>query len=294
MCKECVKEYNSQRQKLSKETVYERVLSAREDYKYDCTSILSGEYGDKLSLSENPKIEIICNTHGPFYRSLRTLLLPRCDCACPVCKELEEKEHRKNKLIDEINHTIEDRRQLNYDLEFCGFVDENFTTNDSRIIIKCNKHNSTSEVSYYNFVNGLSCGCTACSGKASIYERECKRVIEEEFPELQVIEQYRIPHILEYDSEAFSNINIYIDLYLPERNLFIEYNGEQHYHQNTKFHETEAEFVDQVNRDLYVKNYCSANDINLLIIPYIDRKRIRSIICTYLLTGNDTTTKVVQ
>lgn len=295
MCKECVKEYNSQRQESTKEEVYNKISIIKEEYKYDYTSILTGEYGDKISLCENPKIKIICNDHGPFYRNLQTLLSPRCDCTCSECKKLIEKDQRKEKLISEIDKTIKERKRLGYDLEFCGFVNEEvISTNDSRVIIKCNKHNSLSEINYYNFVNGFSCGCTTCSGKSSIYERECRRVLKEDFPNIQVIEQYKIPHLLEYDfGTTFSNTNIYIDFYIPDKNLFIEYNGEQHYHQNTKFHETEEEFIDQRNRDMYIKNYCSANNIKLLVISYKDQRRIEEIIRTYLLTGEDISTKTI-
>lgn len=59
-----------------------------------------------------------------------------------------------------------------------------------------------------------------------------------------------------------------IDFYLPEYNLAIEYNGEQHYKFSPYFHKTEENFIKQKQRDSEVKDLLYAKNIKLHIISY--------------------------
>ena len=61
----------------------------------------------------------------------------------------------------------------------------------------------------------------------------------------------------------------YIDFYLSDYNLFIEYNGIQHYIPQ-KYFGGQISFEHQQKRDDYVRNYCKTNNIKLLEIKYND------------------------
>lgn len=65
---------------------------------------------------------------------------------------------------------------------------------------------------------------------------------------------------------------IFIDFYLPEHNMFIEYNGKQHYEYVPYFHKSENDFERQKFRDFIVRDYCEKNGIKLLEIPYYLKK----------------------
>lgn len=61
-----------------------------------------------------------------------------------------------------------------------------------------------------------------------------------------------------------------VDFYLPQYNYVVEYNGIQHY-EPTRFggvtmKVAEAKFVKQTGRDIYVRQFCKDNNINLLEI----------------------------
>lgn len=58
-----------------------------------------------------------------------------------------------------------------------------------------------------------------------------------------------------------------VDFYLPKHNLFIEYNGRQHY-QPVEFFGGEKAFKIQSIRDSELREYCKKKHIQLLEIPY--------------------------
>lgn len=60
---------------------------------------------------------------------------------------------------------------------------------------------------------------------------------------------------------------------MPDHNLFIEYNGKQHYEPVVYFG-GEERFRQQQQRDLYVRSYCSSHSIELLEISYLESEYI--------------------
>ena len=60
------------------------------------------------------------------------------------------------------------------------------------------------------------------------------------------------------------------DFYLPDYNILIEYNGEQHYKTNEHGWNTKEALEKTQLRDKYKKQWCKDNNILLIIIPYTD------------------------
>ena len=58
------------------------------------------------------------------------------------------------------------------------------------------------------------------------------------------------------------------DFYLPEKNICIEIDGEQHFKYIPHFHKSLSGFKKQQERDRRKNSYCLANDIKLYRIPY--------------------------
>lgn len=75
--------------------------------------------------------------------------------------------------------------------------------------------------------------------------------------------QHKIPIDKSINSSGIAKI----DFYLPDYNLFIEYNGEQHYIPIKHFG-GQITFEHQQKRDQYVRSYCKENNIKLLEIRY--------------------------
>lgn len=82
--------------------------------------------------------------------------------------------------------------------------------------------------------------------------------------------------------------NLFFDFYLPDKNICIEYNGEQHYREvdfsyyNKNKEKSKKNFIIQKKRDKIKAKYCKENDIPLLIIPYTEFERIEEIITSFL------------
>ena len=74
--------------------------------------------------------------------------------------------------------------------------------------------------------------------------------------------------------------------------LIIEYDGKQHYEFTSFFQSTYQNFVNQINRDRCLEQYCKENNIKLLRISYKDNNRIPEIIKIFFEEGKDITTKV--
>lgn len=292
MCKECTSEYNSKRFKSKKEEIYSKILDFKKESNYDFSSVL--EENSTIEDSENPKIKIICKNHGPFYRNLRTILSLNSPCICPECLEDKKLDEKTDRYLNNIKKTIEERNNCGFDFDFVGFHNSVSTINNTAIDIKCNKHGTITSTYLYNFVSNISLGCKECANElmSSVPENKCYYYLLNEFSDLTIKRQHKIEHNHIYDSGEFSNRSLYVDFYIPEINSIIEYNGEQHYKFIKLFYKTEKEFIEQINRDSYLRNYCRANKINLLVLPYVDKDRLEDIIHEFVTSGKDITTKL--
>lgn len=91
-----------------------------------------------------------------------------------------------------------------------------------------------------------------------------------QFLQSQLIEFSREWYFKGLYNYAKSNL-LYFDFYIPEFNLCIEYDGQQHYRKD----KTESEKFND-----FLKNaYCKKNGINFLRIKYTDFDNIERLIC---------------
>ena len=79
--------------------------------------------------------------------------------------------------------------------------------------------------------------------------------------------------------------NLSYDFYLPNQNLLIEYQGEQHEKYISGFHKNIEDFYKQIEHDKRKKEYAQNNNINLLEIWYWDFDNIENILDKYLKRG---------
>lgn len=94
-----------------------------------------------------------------------------------------------------------------------------------------------------------------------------------------------IEHKSEY-TIYLDNTYYRFDFYLPQYNLFIEYDGEQHYkpvrYYNQNDEQMELSFKITQEHDRIKNSYCEENNINLLRIPYWEKENIETIIDNHL------------
>lgn len=78
----------------------------------------------------------------------------------------------------------------------------------------------------------------------------------------QIVEDY--PNDLVYQEIHIPGENIFLDFFVPERNLVVECHGKQHKEHTRFFHKTVKAFNDQQNRDSRKKQWCELNGFRLV------------------------------
>lgn len=116
-------------------------------------------------------------------------------------------------------------------------------------------------VTYGHLINGdtKSCGCIKSQG-----ERKIKNILSQNniiYESQKTFEDCRFPD---------TNIPARFDFYLPEYNILIEYDGQQHYEYTNSGWNTKEDFLKRKRRDEYKNNWCKEKNIKLIRIPYTD------------------------
>jgi len=96
----------------------------------------------------------------------------------------------------------------------------------------------------------------------------------------KVLSELNIEFFMEYTFNdllhPLTKNKLRFDFYLPQQNIAIEFNGQQHYKESTWFSERNLE--EQQLSDETKKEYCSKNKIKFIVIPYFKYKNIKSIL----------------
>ncbi len=179
------------------------------------------------------------------------------------CKECGT-ESRVKKLSSNTEEFIKKAKQIFPDYDYSKV---NYVSSDTKIIIGCPKHGDF-PTTPNRLLSGR--GCPTCS------ESKGERVVRD------WLEEHNINYIRQH---RFADLKSYpYDFYLPNFNLLIEYNGEQHYKEKPDFfHKSPGSFDGQLKRDRIKKEYAEKNGIELLVIPYWEFKNIDKILSIKLL-----------
>lgn len=108
--------------------------------------------------------------------------------------------------------------------------------------------------------NSASCGCLKSKGEYYIS---------------QALQKLQIPYEIQKtfkDLKSDKDNFLKFDFYLPQYNLCIEFQGEQHYKIIPLF--GERKFNETQKYDNKKREYCKVNNINLIEVPYTDRQKI--------------------
>ena len=137
----------------------------------------------------------------------------------------------------------------------------------NKVIIICPKHGEFLQTPNAHTMNQ---GCPFCNISKGEDEIE-KYLIKSE---INYKREYRFKDCI----NPKSNKILPFDFYLPNHNLCIEYQGEQHF-KTTKFFEKRAGGLEGLKyRDNIKKQYCQNNSIKLLEISYKDINNITTIL----------------
>lgn len=205
--------------------------------------------------NSHEKVEIICKEHKSF------LMCPKDHInqkqGCPKCGKISMSDkHRKdvNLLIDQFKEINGDR----YD-----YSKVEYKNNSTKVEIICKEHDSFFQ-SPKSHLKGEGCPkCNISKGERRI---------------MTYLDRLKIDYNYNYSfDDCRDKLTLPFDFYLPEYNLCIEYDGEQHFRAIDWFGGNEN-FEKQKKRD-YIKDiYCLDNKISLIRISYLEYNKINDIL----------------
>lgn len=209
-------------------------------------------HGDKYDYSKVNytktinKVIIICPKHGEFEQAAHSHLNGN---GCPICATEHIKEACKLTKEQFINNS------KYWHGDYYDYSKVKYLNNYTPVIIICPKHGEFEQLPS-NHMAGT--GCPLCI-KASTGERKVFEFLNSK--NIKFISQYKIK------SHTNQSGYMYVDFYLPEFNIYIEYNGIQHY-KPVYVMGGQLQFERQQARDEELRQYCKDNNINLIEIRY--------------------------
>ena len=215
------------------------------------------DYYVKEVFEINPNIEVL----GVF-SGLQTPILHKCKihniewmaypefilkgCGCSMCGDDKIKE----KLGKTHEQYVQELKEINPDVEVVGIYINSITP----ILHKCLIDGYEWYTAPTTMLNG--CGCPQCNESSG--ERHVRLWLDNN----------RIEYIREKSFNDCIDIKpLPFDFYLPDYNVVIEYQGQQHYRPVEIFGGEKA-FERQQKHDNIKREYCKNNNIRLLEIPY--------------------------
>jgi hypothetical protein len=240
-CKDCAN--ISRREKLAhtKETFISEAQKVHGN-KYD--------YTNSIYINALTKTTIWCNSHKKSFN-----ITPSKHINGQKCRDCSG-EDTGRALTKTTGQFIIDAIKIHnnkYDYTNSIYLGANITIN-----IYCNICKTGFNQSPTNHLSGKGCPCLKTKNQTIVY----KFLIENNF---NFKNEFNIPKLLKIQKR-----NSKIDFYLQDYNMFIEYDGKQHF-ELTTFGDTSLEqakenFQNQLLRDQALVKYCETNNINLLRI----------------------------
>ena len=233
-CPECGKKIKSRL------TTEQFILRAREihGWKYD--------YSKVDFKTTNDKVCIICPKHGEFWQTPLVHIYNH-GCGCKECRK--ENLHEKFKFNKE--QFIEKARKVHGDKYDYSKIE--YINSHTKVCIICPEHGEFWQMPY-SHLNGK--GCFIC--KKSKLETEVYNFLTEN----------NIKFEQEKKFEWLKNkCNLRLDFYLPEFNIAIECQGEQHFIEEAwgkSKEENKEKFAIIKQRDKIKKTLCNENGIKLI------------------------------
>lgn len=209
-------------------------------------------HGDKYDYSlveyknNKVKVKIICPIHGIFkQRPNDHTIKNRGGCYKCGKDNMSNKSRKTNELFIKQSTDIHGGK---YDYSLVEYTNCN-----NKVKVICKKHGVFNQTP----IEHLSgCGCPKCkSSKGELSTREW-------------LDKHNFNYIYQHKFDDCKNIGkLVFDFYLPEYNLCIEYDGEQHYKEKSFFGGEDGLRKTQM-RDKIKDKYCVDNNILLLRIRY--------------------------
>lgn len=220
-------------------------------------------HGDKYDYSKvnyincKTKVRIICPVHGEFWQTPDHHLV-RGDI-CPKCSYVKRGKKRR-KTFEQF---LKKARKVHGDKYI--YPSQTLNGTETKIRIICPAHGEFYQ-SAHDHLYGHGClKCSSSKGELKIaeYLKNNKYIENKDYFREKTFDNPKISSRMRFD------------FYLPEKNLLIEYNGEQHYIAG-RFGEDKLR--QQRCRDWIKRRFARSSGIRLLTIPYTQFNMIEEIL----------------
>lgn len=241
-CLTCCNIQSSLKQRKSHEQFAEEVHNLQPDI------VVLGKY-----VNSTTKIEFMCSKGHKWKTAPYNILS---GCSCPNCKA-EKASAEKTKTHEQF---IQELSDVNPDVTILG----TYQKAKIHLLCRCDKCNNEWKVTPDNLLHGYGCPkCIVSKGEKAVEEhlREIGVSFETQKRFVDCIDTRPLP----------------FDFYLPDYNLCIEYQGEQHYKATRRMGDEEA-LIYRQKHDSIKREYCKSNGIHLLEIPYTQFKHIPDVL----------------
>lgn len=213
--------------------------------------IILGKY-----VNSTTKIECKCKKCGYVWDTLPERILKGNGCKKCANKELSKKKMKKH------DDFVIQMKDVNSEITVIG----KYTGANKKIMCQCKICNHIWEPTPSSLLNGTGCPKCSCSYGEKI------------------ISIFLFDNKITFESQKRFNVlkgiggkSLSYDFYLPQYNLLIEFQGEQHIHAREYFGGEEKLKIQQ-EHDRRKREYAKQNNINLLEIWYYDIDNIESIL----------------
>ena len=192
------------------------------------------------------KVKIICKEHGEFEQTPDSHLYNRRGCI--LCSNRSK----------DINIFIKKAKLIHGNKYDYSLV--KYNNCKQKVIIVCKIHGEFTQIPDAHI--NLKQGCPIC--KSSKGELAIKQILDTK--NIKYIQQFKF-------NDCRSKQPLPFDFYLPEHNICIEFDGEQHfrpYRYSNNQEKNELKFKQTQTNDKIKDEYCHDNNIHLIRIPYTD------------------------
>lgn len=212
------------------------------------------DYSDSIYVKDRQKILIYCKVHKDYFLQRPSTHL-NSKYGCPICaKKLVGKQFKSS-----IDVFIEKARQIHgnlYDYSFVNYID-----NQTKVKIL---DNETGDI-FWQTPNSHLSGAGNPKRKRSFGEKLIQKLLKDF--NIDFKEEYILKNTIQ--GRNIKNIRIDFKLLNFNKEVWIEYNGIQHYkYEKNFFKETIDDYRKQLTRDKNVRDYCKEHGILLIEIPY--------------------------
>lgn len=189
--------------------------------------------------------------HRIFQRNLMNLRNSLFGCGCILCY----RDYRNQQKQQNAPQMIERLRQVHPMVRLVG----EYRGYNEQHVFYCQEHHHQFQITFANILNRVN-----CCGQSTVYRLE--KLTREALDDLQEVYEVQKTFPACRDKRPLP-----FDFYLPQRNMVIECNGEQHYKpvvwDGNEQHALQK-FKYVLKHDAIKRKFCTDHGLSLLIIPF--------------------------